>query len=155
VSLVLLVAIVFAFIMGRLADRIGPLPAILIGSSLQALALLGFMFVDNLPTLFALSGLLGIPFIATVQAYALALRDFYGARAAGWRLGFIMLFTLCGMALGGWLAGIIFDLTLRYQTAFGIGFLFNLVNLLAVAILYVGWRRARLTLPPAAPRRPA
>ncbi|TXL71451.1 MFS transporter [Vineibacter terrae] len=156
VSLVLLVAIVFAFIMGRLADRIGPLPAILIGSSLQALALLGFMFVDSLPGLLALSGLMGIPFIATVQAYALALRDFYGARAAGWRLGFIMLFTLCGMALGGWLAGIIFDLTLRYQAAFGIGFLFNLVNLLAVAILHVGWRRVRRVSPlPAAPRRPA
>lgn len=148
VSLILAMAIVFAFLMGRVADRIGPLPSILIGSGVQALALLGFMFVDNLPLLFTLSALLGVPFIAIVQAYAMALRDFYGARPAGWRLGFIMLFTLCGMALGGWLAGMIFDLTLRYQTAFGVGLLFNIVNLLAIAALYVGWRRVRAAAQP-------
>ena len=95
--------------------------------------------------------LLGIPFIAIVQAYALVLRDFYGARPAGWRLGFVMLFTLGGMALGGWLAGIIFDATASYIPAFKTGIAFNAVNLLSVGTLYRGWRRVAARRPAAVP----
>lgn len=140
VSLLLIVAIVSAFVIGRLSDRIGPLPTLLLGSGWQALALAGFLFVEDLPTLYALSALVGVPFIALVQAYAMALRDFYGPQLAGWRLGVVILFTLCGMALGGWLAGVIYDATLRYQPAFQLGLVFNLVNLLCVSALALRWR---------------
>jgi MFS family permease len=144
VSLILMAAIVSAFAIGRLADRIGALPTILIGSGVQATALVGFLFVDDLPTLYAASAVIGVPFIALIQAYALALREFYGPGLAGWRLGVIMLFTLSGMALGGWLGGLIFDLTLSYRPAFQVGMVFNLVNFLAVATLLTrGWRRAQ------------
>ena len=135
VSLILIVAIVSAFAIGRLADRIGALPTILLGSGVQALALTGFLFVADLPGLYAASALLGVPFIAIIQAYALALREFYGPGLAGWRLGVIMMFTLSGMALGGWLGGVVFDLTLRYAPAIQLGLVFNLVNFLAIASL--------------------
>ncbi len=37
--------------------------------------------------------------------------------------------TLFGMALGGWMSGVIFDLTGSYKAAFVNGILWNLVNL--------------------------
>jgi MFS family permease len=151
VSMVQGIAVACALSMGRLADRIGALPTVAIGSGVQLLGLVGLLFVSDVPTLFLLTILLGIPFIAIVQAYALVLRDFYGARPAGWRLGFVMLFTLGGMALGGWLAGIIFDATASYIPAFKTGIAFNLVNLLAVGTLYLGWRRVAARRPAAVP----
>jgi len=144
VSLILLVAVASAFLGGRVIDRIGPLPTVLIGSSIQAFAVIGFMtWVDDLASLWLFSAIMGVPFIVTVQGYALILRDFYGPHLAGWRLGYIMLFTLCGMALGSWLAGVIFDLTLRYQGAFLAGLAFNVLNLAAVGLLYWRWQRVK------------
>jgi MFS family permease len=140
VSLILVVAVVSAFAVGRLADRIGPLPTLLLGSGWQALALAGFLLVNDLPRLYFFSALMGVPFIAMVQAYAMALRDFYGPRLAGWRLGVVFMFTLCGMALGGWIAGVIYDATLRYEPAFLAGIGFNVVNFLCVAALALRWR---------------
>ena len=57
----------------------------------------------------------GIPYIAIVQGYALILRRLYGSAIAGWRLGVVMLFAMAGMAVGGWLGGAIFDVTLSYR----------------------------------------
>ncbi len=37
--------------------------------------------------------------------------------------------TVFGMALGGWMSGVIFDLTGSYQAAFLNGILWNLLNL--------------------------
>ena len=144
VSLILLVAVASAFLTGRVIDRIGSLPTVLIGSAIQAFAVIGFMvLVDGLPSLWLFSAIMGVPFIVTVQAYALILREFYGPNLAGWRLGYIMLFTLSGMALGSWLAGLIFDLTLRYQGAFLVGLAFNALNLAACGLLYWRWRQVK------------
>ena len=136
VSLILGVAIAAALLFGRLADRIGAMPAIMIGSALQLVGLTGFLFVDSVAMLFALSFLVGLPFLAIVQAYAMVLREFYGPRLAGWRLGVVMLFTLGGMALGSWLAGVVFDTTASYALAFKLGITFNAVNLLLIGTLW-------------------
>ena len=141
VSLILLVAIASAFAAGRIAGRIGVLPVMLFLSGLQALALAVLQVVGGVPGLFLAAVLLGIPFLALVQLYTLLLRQLYGANLATWRLGVVMMFTLGGMALGGWLGGVIYDATLRYEPAFQAGIALNLVNFLAIATLAVGIRR--------------
>ena len=45
-----------------------------------------------------------------------------------------MLFTMLGMAFGGWLAGLIFDLTGTYTTAFAVAIVFNVLNLLIAGL---------------------
>jgi hypothetical protein len=52
----------------------------------------------------------------------------FAPQEAGTRLGVVLLATLGGMALGGWMSGLIFDLTGSYQAAFLNGLGWNLVN---------------------------
>jgi len=77
------------------------------------------------------------------------IRDLYPAGESGWRLGVIYLFGTIGMALGGWLGGLIFDLTASYQIAFTVGVAFNILNLAIVGTLLVRFNRQTPALQPA------
>ena len=147
VSLVLISAIVATFVMARLATAIGPLPVSLLCSVIQIGSLVGFMIARDITSIYALSLLHGIPFIAIVQGYALNLRFLYGPTIAGWRLGVVMLFAMAGMAAGGWLGGFIFDATLSYRLAFQAALGFNLLNLMLLGALYFAQRRRVVSLP--------
>ncbi len=154
VSLILLTAIASTFVMGRLADKIGPLPTSLICSAIQIVALVGFLFVASLWGIYTLSAIHGIPFIAIVQGYALNLRALYGPGIRGWRLGVVLFLAQGGMAVGGWLGGVIFDNTGSYSWAFRLALLANLINLALLTILYLAQRarpRPAMTGSPSAP----
>jgi MFS family permease len=154
VSLILLSAIASTFVMGRLADKIGPLPTSLICSVIQIVALVGFLFVASLWGIYTLSAIHGIPFIAIVQGYALNLRALYGPGIGGWRLGVVLFLAMCGMAVGGWLGGVIFDATGSYTWAFRLALLANLINLALLTILFLAQRarpRSAMTGSPPAP----
>ena len=99
------------------------------------------MVVGSLTGVYTLSVILGIPYIAIVQGYALILRQLYGPTIAGWRLGVIMLFAMAGMAVGGWMGGAIFDATLSYRAAFQAALAFNLLNFMLLGTLFLIQRR--------------
>ena len=120
---------------GWLSDKIGGLKTILIGSSLQSLALASYIWVDDLSSLYILSGMFGLAYGGIVPAYTLAVRELFPARVAGWRIGVIFMCGTSGMALGGWLGGVIFDFTGHYQYAFTTGVVFNLMNLSIICFL--------------------
>jgi MFS family permease len=141
ISLVLLTAVAATFAMGRLADYIGPIRVSLLCALIQIASLVGFVFVESLAGVYTLSVIHGIPYIAIVQGYALILRQVYGPTIAGWRLGVVMLFAMAGMAVGGWLGGVIFDATLSYRSAFQAALAFNLLNLMLLSLLFFTQRR--------------
>ena len=138
ISLILLTAVAATFAMGRLSDHIGPLRVSILCALIQIASLVGFVFVESLSGIYTLSVIHGIPYIAIVQGYALILRRLYGPAIAGWRLGVVMLFAMAGMAVGGWLGGAIFDVTLTYRAAFQAALAFNLLNLMLLGLLYLG-----------------
>jgi MFS family permease len=132
---------------GFIADRIGGVATLLISSGLQGAALLLYMFFDGLFSLYVISALFGLFQGSIVPMYAIIVREYFAPREAGTRLGIVLLATLGGMALGGWLSGVIFDLTGSYQAAFFNGLLWNLVN-----VSIIGWlmlRPRRRSLAPA------
>ena len=145
ISLILLTAVAATFAMGRLSDHIGPLRVSILCALIQITSLVGFVFVESLSGIYTLSVIHGIPYIAIVQGYALILRQLYGPAIAGWRLGVVMLFAMAGMAVGGWLGGAIFDVTLDYRAAFQAALGFNLLNLMLLGLLYLGRRRRTLS----------
>jgi MFS family permease len=121
---------------GWVCDQIGGRRTLLLSSSLQALALALFLPFDNLPALYALSALFGLFQGGIIPAYAVIIREFYPPEEAGVRVATVIMATVFGMALGGWMSGVIFDLTGSYHTAFVNGILWNLLNIgIAVGLL--------------------
>jgi MFS family permease len=121
---------------GWICDRIGGRRTLLLGSSLQMLALVLFLPFDGLASLYTLSALFGLFQGGIVPAYAVIIREFYPPQEAGMRVATVLMATVFGMALGGWMSGVIYDLTGSYQTAFINGILWNLLNVaIAVGLL--------------------
>jgi MFS family permease len=145
-SLMLGFGIVSRLASGWIADRIGGLRTLLLGSVLQGVALLLYLPSDALLSLYVVSALFGLFQGGIVPSYAIIVREYFPPQQAGTRVGTVLMATLAGMALGGWMSGAVFDLTGSYRAAFVNGIAWNLLNVsLAVWLL----RRARrLAAPP-------
>jgi MFS family permease len=141
-SLMLGLGIVSRIGSGFFADRFGGLPTLLAGSAAQMLALLLYLGFSGLTSLYVISALFGLFQGGIIPSYAIIIREYLPAREAGMRFGMVIMATLFGMAFGGWISGVIFDITGSYSAAFANGALWNLLNLcIAVALLTRGVRR--------------
>jgi MFS family permease len=141
-ALMLALGIISRIASGYIADRIGGVGTMLLGSVLQAVALALYMFFDGLASLFLISALFGLFQGGIVPSYAIIIREYFPPQEAAMRVGIVMAISVVGMALGGWAAGFIFDLTASYRAAFAGGFVANLFNL-AIAV----WLLLRLSKP--------
>ena len=121
--------IVSRLVSGVICDRIGGLRTLLLGSALQGVALLLFLPFDGLVSLYVISALFGLFQGGIVPSYAIIVREHFPASEAGARVGAIIMFTLLGMALGGWMSVKVFDLTGSYHAAFVNGLTWNALNL--------------------------
>ena len=141
-SLMLGTGIVSRIGSGFISDRIGGLRTLLLGSVLQALALVAFLGADTLTLLYVVSAVFGLSQGGIVPSYTIIIRTFFPAHEAGRRVGWAMLFTFAGMALGGWMAGALYDLTGSYTASFINAIAFNVLN--AAIVLYLARRRQAL-----------
>ncbi|MDB5841219.1 MAG: transporter [Herminiimonas sp.] len=141
-SLMLACGIASRLISGAVCDRIGGLRTLLLGSALQAVALLLFLPFDGLASLYVIAALFGLFQGGIVPSYAIIVREHFPAAEAGARVGMVIMATMFGMALGGWLSGKVFDLTGSYHAAFINGFGWNLLNLSIAFLLFLRVRRA-------------
>ena len=142
-SLMLGAGIISRLVSGAICDRIGGLRTLLLGSVLQGTALVLFLPFDSLASLYVVSALFGLFQGGIVPSYAIIVREHFPAAEAGARTGTILMFTLFGMALGGWMSGKVFDLTGSYHAAFLNGIAWNLLNLAIALILLRGARMQR------------
>jgi len=126
---------------GFIADRIGGVRTLLLGSLLQGVALFFYLMFDGLFSLYVISALFGLFQGGIVPMYAVIIREYFSPREAGTRVGLTIMATVVGMAGGGWLSGAIFDLTGSYQAAFLNGLAWNLVNLSIMLWLLMRSRR--------------
>ena len=137
-SLMLFSGIVSRLVSGWICDHIGGIRTLLLGSALQGVALLMFLPVDGLVPLYVVSALFGLFQGGIVPSYAIIIREHFPAREAGARTGAVIMATLLGMALGGWMSGWVFDMTGSYDAAFINGIGWNLLNLAIASWLF--WR---------------
>ncbi|BBK38075.1 MFS transporter [Allostella sp. ATCC 35155] len=127
-SLMLGFGIVSRLASGWISDRIGGVRTLLLGSALQGLTLFFYLPFDGLTSLYVVSALFGLAQGGIVPSYAIIVREYMPAAEAGTRVGVVLMATIVGMAIGGWMSGVIFDLTGSYQAAFVNGLAWNLVN---------------------------
>ena len=135
-SLLLGCGIVSRLVFGMVSDRIGGLRTLLIGSTMQCFALFLFLPFDGLASLYVISALFGLFQGGIVPSYAMIIREYFSPKEAGARIGIVLTATMVGMALGGWMSGIIFDVTGSYGRAFLNGIAWNLVNM-AIALTWL------------------
>ncbi len=132
-SLMLAFGIISRVATGFIADRIGGLMTLLLGSTLQGVALFLYLLFDGLTSLYVISILFGLFQGGIVPSYAIIVREYFAPSEAATRVGIVLSATIIGMALGGWLSGVIFDLTGSYAYAFFNGLMWNLLNV-AIAV---------------------
>jgi MFS family permease len=140
-SLMLGFGIVSRIASGFIADRLGGLTTLMLGSGLQGVALLLYLGFNGLTSLYLISALFGLFQGGIVSSYAIIIREYFPAREAGTRVGIVLMATLVGMALGAWMSGALFDLTGSYRAAFANGLLWNLLN--GSIVLFLLLRRRR------------
>ncbi|MBK8065968.1 MAG: MFS transporter [Betaproteobacteria bacterium] len=150
-SLMLGCGIISRLASGWLSDRIGGLRTLLLNSTLQAFALLLFFMFDGMTSLYIISALFGLFQGGIIPAYAIIVREYFPSQEAGARVGTVLMATLFGMALGGWMSGAIFDLTGSYDAAFANGIGWNLLNIVIVVELLRRAGRLRTPRNAAAP----
>jgi MFS family permease len=130
---------------GFLADRIGGIRTLLIGSVAQSVALLFYLFFDSLSSLYLISAMFGLFQGGIVPSYAIIVRESMPASEAATRVGIVILASVVGMSFGGYASGLIFDATGSYAAAFANGFLWNTLNIAIVVALLLR-ARARLVM---------
>ncbi len=130
-------------IWGAISDRIGGLRTVLIGSALQAASMIAFLLTQSEAGLFTVSAVFGLGFSGIIPAYVLALRELFHGAEASWRIPTLLLFSGTGMALGGWMAGVLYDHFGYYAPAFATGIGSNLLNLVVIGALVLRTIRVR------------
>ena len=130
---------------GFLADRIGGIRTLLIGSVAQSIALLFYLFFDGLTSLYVISAMFGLFQGGIVPSYAIIVRESMPAREAATRVGLVILASVFGMSFGGWVSGVIFDATGSYAAAFMNGLAWNALNIVIMVALLIRARQ-RLAL---------
>jgi len=144
-SLMLGLGIISRIGSGFLADKIGGIPTLLIGSIAQGTALLFYLFFDGLTSLFLISAMFGLFQGGIVPCYAIIIRETMPASEAATRVGIVIFASVFGMSFGGWISGVIFDATGSYAAAFTNGVAWNAVNV-AIMVLLLMRARQRLAL---------
>ena len=133
-------------ISGFVADKIGAVRTLLMGSTLQCIALFLYLPTQDLPSLYMVSLIFGLSQGGIVPSYALIVREYLPAKEAGGRIGFVIMATIVGMAVGGWMSGWIFDLTGSYQMAFVNGILWNFLNIGIISMLLFNSRPVKTAM---------
>ncbi len=140
-SLMLGCGIISRLVSGWISDRIGGLRTLLLGGGMQGVVLAAFLAADSMTALYIVSACFGLSQGGVVPSYAIIVRTFFPAGEAGWRIGTTLFFTILGMAFGGWIAGLLYDLTGSYTVSFINALAFNAMNFLIVAFLLTRARR--------------
>jgi len=120
---------------GALADRIGGLRTVMVGSACQAVAIACFLLTQDEVGLFAISAAFGFGFSGIIPSYAVTIRDLFPASQASWRIPLTLFTAMSGMAFGSWFAGSLYDHFGFYAPAFGISVIFNIANLCIIGFL--------------------
>ena len=148
-SSMLFFGVVSRIISGLIADILGGVQTLLIGSCLQCLALFLYLPSGGMVSLYVVSLVFGLSQGGIVPSYALVVREYMPAKEAGARVGFVMMATILAMALGGWLSGLTYDLSGSYTLAFLNGIIWNSANI-AVIIWLILRSRASMSASAAA-----
>lgn len=132
---------------GALADRVGGLRTVMVGSACQAVAIACFLLTQDEVGLFFVATAFGLGFSGIIPSYSVVIRDLFSSAEASWRIPLTLFTAMSGMAFGSWFAGKLYDHFGYYAPAFGAGVAFNILNLGIIGFLVFRTTRLRRRAP--------
>ncbi len=117
---------------GLIADRIGPLKAYAIASSIQTACVMAFPAVGDAMSFMALSAVFGFGFAGNMTCLSLCVREAVPVNRFGGAIGVVMMVAWAGMAAGGYAGGVLFDLSLNYTLSFMLAGMAGVLNLAVI-----------------------
>ena len=129
---------------GKLADLVGPLKSYIVMSLLQTSVVFIFPHIQSHFLFYVIAIVFGIAFSGVMASFLVCVRMMVPAGVLARSMAVVGMFGWFGMGLGGWLGGLIFDLTGSYHWSFATGSISGIVNLLILFFFYIYIRRHRL-----------
>ena len=129
---------------GKLADLVGPLKSYIVMSLLQTSVVFIFPHIQTHFLFYVVAIVFGIAFSGVMASFLVCIRMMVPAGVLARSMAVVGMFGWFGMGLGGWLGGLIFDLTGSYHWSFATGSISGIVNLLILFFFYIYIRRHRL-----------
>lgn len=120
---------------GVIADRIGPLKAYALASAIQTACVMAFPALENSMSLMMLSAIFGFGFAGNMTCLSLCVRQAVPASRFGGALGAVMMIAWGGMAIGGYLGGLLFDLSRSYTASFVLAAIAGVLNLAVIGTI--------------------
>jgi len=148
-ALIGITAIFGRVLYGKLADHIGGIRTLLIGSTIQTAMVFWFTQLDSTYWMYAMSVLFGLGYSGVMTSVTVSVRELTPVHRRGVATGVLILFGWLGMGLGGYQGGLLYDLSGNYVWPFAAAVVSGLVNMALVSALLLRLSRAK---PPAARR---
>ena len=129
---------------GKLADLVGPLKSYIVMSLLQTSVVFIFPHIQSHFLFYVVAIVFGIAFSGVMASFLVCVRMMVPAGVLARSMAVVGMFGWFGMGLGGWLGGLIFDLTGSYHWSFATGSISGIVNLIILFFFYIYISRHRL-----------
>ena len=142
-TVLMLAGAIGRIIIGRVADRIGPLNTYILASFGQTATVFWFTQITGPISFYVLAVVFGVSFGGVMTSFLLTIRSLVPMRIAATSMSLVVLFGWVGMGLGAYMGGVLFDLTQTYVTSFGGASISGTVNLTILLLLAVRLRRLR------------
>ena len=127
-----------------LSDYIGPKTVMAVAYVLQGIPVIMLFWTHDVWLFYVFAAVFGIGYGGEAGGFPILNRRYYGQAPVGSAHGFQMLGAGLGMAVGGWIGGIIYDFTGAYDLALMISVVASIMGAVSIVLLE---RTDRLLIP--------
>lgn len=141
IFLMLMVGILGRVAFGKLADIIGAIPAYMTATAWMTLLIYGFILINDLSAFYLYAPIYGFGYAGVMTGVLTTIAANTPPSRRGYAMGIVSMFGWFGHANGGYMGGLLYDLTADYSVAYGLAAMAGALNLVVVGWLY--WRIKR------------
>ncbi len=140
----MLSAIVGRVAFGRLADMIGAVPAYMTATAWMTAMVFGFVWLQRLDVFYVYAIVYGFGYSGVMTGILTSVSVLTPPERRASAMGIVTMFAFFGHAIGGYLGGLLYDLTGAYDAPYAVAAIAGAVNLIIVNTLLRRTRRPGL-----------